>query len=176
MTKKLFDNRRKRLSRRRLLFEKVQGSVAGTSDVKKAKDYFAELNFISWLVQYINHALQEQVCHLANLPLTVQLRAVEKSLIMRSNQMGMMKIPSKIKMSATVAIMELPMPILKVFVVLQLQIETKSPFKKRKKWVVKNSNMQRLRWIFSEIRKVMLKTTKKNKMKMMLLSSSLLPN
>ena len=134
------------MSRRRLLFEKVQGSVAGTSDVKKAKDYLAELNFISWLVQYVNHALQEQVCHLANLPLTVQLRAVEKSLIMRSNQMGMMKIPSKMKMSATVAIMELP--ILKVFVVLQLQIETKSPFKKRKKWVVKNSNMQRLRWIF----------------------------
>ena len=93
MTKKLFDNRRKRLSRRRVLFEKVQGFVEGTSDVKKAKGYLAELNFISWLVQYINHALQEQVCHLANLPLTVQLRAVEKSLIMRSNQMGMMKIP-----------------------------------------------------------------------------------
>ena len=47
------------------------------------------------------------------------------------------------KTSATVAIMELPMLTLKVFIALQLQIERNPPFKMRKKFLVKNSNMQK---------------------------------
>ena len=66
-------------------------------------------------------ALQEQICHLANLPLIVQLKGVEKSPSTRSKQMGTMKIPSKMKTSATVAVMELPMLPLKVFIALHLQ-------------------------------------------------------
>ena len=61
-------------------------------------------------------ALQEQICHLANLPLIVQVKGLEKSPSTRSKQMGMMKIPSKMKTSATVAIIELPMLPLKVFI------------------------------------------------------------
>ena len=76
--------------------------------------------------------IQEQICHLANLPLIVQLKGVEKGPSTRSKQMGMMKIPSKMKASATAAITELPMLPLKVFITLHLQIERNPTFMKRK--------------------------------------------
>ena len=84
----------------------------------------------------------------ANLPLgksasNYSTERCRKSPITRSNQMEMMKIPSKMKTSATVAIMELPMLTLKVFIALQLQIERNPPFKKHKKFLVNNSDMQK---------------------------------
>ena len=90
-------------------------------------------------------ALQEQICHLANLPLIVQLKSVEKSPSTRSKQMGTMKIPSKMKTSATVAVMELPMLPLKVFIALHLQIERNPIFKKCKMFSLKNSDMQKVK-------------------------------
>ena len=86
--------------------------------------------------------LQEQICHLANLPLIVQLKGVEKSPSTRSKQMGTMKIPSKMKTSATVAIIELPTLPLKVFIALHLQIERNPIFKK---FSLKNSDMQKVK-------------------------------
>ena len=53
MAKKLFDNLRKRLNRRRLIFKKAERSGARASDVKKVNDDLAELNLIIWLVPYV---------------------------------------------------------------------------------------------------------------------------
>ena len=89
-------------------------------------------------------ALQEQICHLANLPLIVQLKGVKKRPSTRSKQMGMMKIPPKMKISATVAIIELPMLPLKLFIALHLQIERNPTFKKCKKVSLEISDIQKV--------------------------------
>ena len=99
-------------------------------------------------------AIQEQICHLANLPLIVQLKDVEKSPSTRSRQMGMMKIPSKMKISATVAITELPMLPLKFFITLHLQIERNPTFIKCKKSPLRNSDMQKVKTYFLRVMKV----------------------
>ena len=59
--------------------------------------------------------------------------------------MGMMKIPSTTKTSATVAIIELPMLPLKVFIALHLQIERNPTFKKWKKLSLKNSDLLKVK-------------------------------
>ena len=53
---KLFDNllSKRRMSSRRLLLKQAKRSGAGASDVKKAKDDLAKLNFISWLASYMH--------------------------------------------------------------------------------------------------------------------------
>ena len=99
-------------------------------------------------------AIQEQICHLANLPLIVQLKGVEKIPSTRSKQMGMMKIPSKMKTSATAAITELPMLPLKVFITLHLQIEKNPTFIKCKKLSLRNSDIQKVKTYFLRVMKV----------------------
>ena len=59
--------------------------------------------------------------------------------------MGVMKIPSKTKTSAAVAMIELPMLPLKVFISLHLQTERNPTFKKWKKLSLKNSDMQKVK-------------------------------
>ena len=98
-------------------------------------------------------ALQKQICYLANLLLIVQLKGVEKSPSTRSKQMGMMKIPSKMKTSATVTIIELPILPLKVFIALHLQIESNPTLKKCKKLSLKNSDMQKVKMYFLRVMK-----------------------
>ena len=58
------------MGRRRLVLKKAERSGAGASDVKKAKYDLAELNFIIWLVPYIqsrtrrmNLPLAESTCN-----------------------------------------------------------------------------------------------------------------
>ena len=91
---------------------------------------------------------------MANLPLIVQLKGVEKIPSTRSKQMGMMKIPSKMKTSATAAITELPMLPLKVFITLHLQIEKKPTFIKCKKLSLRNSDIQKVKTYFLRVMKV----------------------
>ena len=136
----LTDNLRKWLSRRRLLLKKADRPGEGASDVKKTKDDLAELNFISWLALYIQSR---------SLTLIIQLRAVEKIPIMRSTQMAIINIPSKMK--TTVAMTTPTMPTLKVFVVLQLHIERNRLLKSTESCQSKIAICKRLRWTFSEL-------------------------
>ena len=64
-----------------------------------------------------------------------------------------MKIPSKIKTSATVAIIELLMLPLKVSIALHLQIEKSPTFKKCKTLSLKNSDIQMVKMCFLRIMK-----------------------
>ena len=67
--------------------------------------------------------------------------------------MGVMKITSKMKTSATAAITELPMLPLNVFITLQLQIERNPTFLKCKKSSLRNSDMQKVKMYFLRVKK-----------------------
>ena len=79
-------------------FKKADRFSAGDPDIKKSKDGLAYFNLA---IAAYALAIQEKICHLANLPSIVQLKGVEKSPSARSKQMRMMKIPSKMKTTAT---------------------------------------------------------------------------
>ena len=68
--------------------------------------------------------------------------------------MGMMKIPSKMKTSATAAIIKLSMLPLKVFITLPLQIERNPTFKKCKKLSLRHSVMQKAETYFFRVMKI----------------------
>ena len=68
--------------------------------------------------------------------------------------MGMMKMPSKMKTSATAAITEVPMLPLKIFITLHLQIERNPTFIKCKKSSLRNSDMQKVKRYFLRVMKV----------------------